>query len=148
MFHVMELPLHLGSYGYSFPRMGITGAAIAVVTRLAIDLALVLWACERFGYSPSGAIHRIGVTKSLAGLVFIAGVLLAASYVQSSLLHRVVRRVSQSYASTSPNGIGPWISATGNSQLIVHQLPLTKSLSIPYTRPCAMIHSAKSPEAD
>jgi O-antigen/teichoic acid export membrane protein len=150
MFHVMELPLHLGLVWILVSRMGITGAAIAVVTRLAIDLALVLWACERFGYSPSGAIHRTGVTKSLAGLLFIAGVLLAASYVQSSLLQRVVL----ASIAVLCFYIAQWhwtldLRDRQFLQSIVQQLPLTKeSFRTHIPEPCAIIHSAKSPEAD
>jgi O-antigen/teichoic acid export membrane protein len=150
MFHVMELPLHLGLVWILVSRMGITGAAIAVVTRLAIDLALVLWACERFGYSPSGAIHRTGVTKSLAGLLFIAGVLLAASYAQSSLLQRVVL----ASIAVLCFYIAQWhwtldLRDRQFLQSIVQQLPLTKeSFRTHIPEPCAIIHSAKSPEAD
>jgi O-antigen/teichoic acid export membrane protein len=150
MFHVLELPLHLGLVWILVSRMGITGAAIAVVTRLAIDLALVLWACERFGYSPSGAIHRTGVTKSLAGLVFIAGVLLAASYVQSSLLHRAV--LASVAVLCYYMAQWHWTLDLRDRQFlqsIVQQLPLTEGAFRPHIpEQRALIHSAKSPEAD
>jgi O-antigen/teichoic acid export membrane protein len=150
IFHVIELPLHLGLVWVLVSRMGITGAAIAVVTRFAIDLTLVLWACERFGYSPSGAIHRTGVTKSLAGLVFIGGVLLAACSLESSLLERAVL----ASIAVLCYYIAQWhwtldLRDRRFLQSIVRQLPLTEGpfrTQIP--EPCAIIHSAKSPEAD
>ena len=150
MFHVLELPLHLVLVWILVSRMGITGAAIAVVVRFVIDLSLILWACERFGYSPSGVIHRTGVTKSLAGLVVIAGILVGASSVQTSLLHRTVLAsiavlcyyVAQWY----------WTLDLRDRQFlqsIVQELPVTEgSLRAHVPEPCAIIPSAKTHEAD
>ncbi len=146
MFHVLELPLHLGLVS----RMGITGAAIAVVTRFVIDLTLILWACERFGYSPLGAIHRTGFTKSLASLVFIAGVLLLTSFVQTSMLLRVVL----ASVAVLCYYIAQWhwtldLRDRQFLQSIVQQLPVTEgSLRAHIPEPRAIIHSAKSREAD
>jgi O-antigen/teichoic acid export membrane protein len=150
MFHLVELPLHLGLVWILVSRMGITGAAIAVVTRFAIDLTLILWACQRFGYSPSGIIHQTGVTKSLAGLVFMGCILLAASSVQSPLLYRVVL----ASIAVLCFYIAQWhwtldFRDRQFLQSIVQQLPLTKeSFRTHIPEPCAIIHSAKSPEAD
>lgn len=150
IFHVLELPLHLVLVWILVSRMGITGAAVAVITRFIIDLTLILWACERFGYSPLRAIHRTGVTKSLAGLVFVAGVLLAASSVQTSLLQRAV--LASVAVLCYYMAQWHWTLDLRDRQFlqsIVQQLPLAeKSLRAQIPEPCAIIHSAKSPEAD
>lgn len=150
MFHVLELPLHLGLVWILVSRMGITGAAIAVVTRFMIDLTLTLWACERFGYSPVGAIHRTGVTKSLAGLLFMVAILLAASWVQASLLQRAVL----ASVALLCFYIAQWrwsldLRDRGFLQTVLQQLPLAEGLfrsQIPDRH--VLIRAAKSPETD
>jgi O-antigen/teichoic acid export membrane protein len=150
MFHVLELPLHLGLVWILVSRIGITGAAIAVVTRFVIDLTLIIWACERFGYSPSGVFHRTGATKSLAGLVFIGGVLLAASFLQTSLLQRAVLAsvAVLCYYITQWH----WTLDLRDRQFlqsIVQRLPVTEgALRANIPEPCGIIQSARRPEAD
>lgn len=90
IFHTVELPLHLGLVWILVSRMGITGAAVAVLVRLSIDLGLILWASSRFSYYSLGAIFVTAMTKSFAGLVLTGGLLLAGSYGLSSQLHRAI----------------------------------------------------------
>jgi len=150
MFHVLELPLHLGLVWILVSRLGITGAAIAVVTRFAIDLTLVLWACERFGYSPLGDIHRMGATKSFAGLLFMAGVLLASSFLQLSFIPRVVLAALATLCYYAAQW--HWSFDLRDRQFLrttIKQLPQKEGIfrpEIPKQR--ILIHSAKSPEAD
>jgi O-antigen/teichoic acid export membrane protein len=90
LFHVLEVPLHLGLMWILVLKMGITGAAIAVTARLLIDTMLVVGACSRLGFASLRAIHEKGVTKSILGLVFIGVVLLTPSFQHRALLNRVI----------------------------------------------------------
>jgi O-antigen/teichoic acid export membrane protein len=149
-FHLLELPLHLGLVWILVSRMGITGAAIALVVRLSIDLTLILWACGRFGYSSSGLVQGTGVTKSLAGLGLIGGVMLAGSYGQSSLLRRAV--VASIALLIYFVAQWKWTLDLRDRQFlqsIIERLPLPgRSLRAYTPEQFPLIHSAKSPESD
>jgi O-antigen/teichoic acid export membrane protein len=71
IFHVLELPLHLGLVWVLVAKMGLTGAAIALAVRVLIDAVLVLWACDHFKLASFGAVHSTGVTRSIIGLAFL-----------------------------------------------------------------------------
>ena len=87
IFHVAELPLHLALVWLLVSRIGITGAAIAVIARLAIDVILLLWACGK--YSSLRLTQAVGLGKSFASLGLLSAVVFAVSYAHMSLASRV-----------------------------------------------------------
>jgi O-antigen/teichoic acid export membrane protein len=89
IFHLLELPIHLGLVWLLVPRMGITGAAIAVTVRLLIDAALIFGACHWLGFAGLRAVHKRGVTKSILALILISVAMFAPFSGQSTFLFRV-----------------------------------------------------------
>ena len=89
IFHLLELPIHLGLVWLLVPRMGITGAAIAVAVRLLIDAALIFGACHWLGFASLRAVHKRGVTKSILALILISVAMFAPFSGQSTFLFRV-----------------------------------------------------------
>jgi O-antigen/teichoic acid export membrane protein len=90
IFHVLELPLHLGIVWILVSRMGIVGAAIAVTIRVLIDTILILWACDRVHLASLQAVHQRGVTMSFCGLVMVTIANAVASFSSMPLRYRVV----------------------------------------------------------
>jgi O-antigen/teichoic acid export membrane protein len=90
MFHVLELPLHLGLVWILVLRMGIRGAAVAVTLRVLIDLALILWACDRVHLASLRAVHGRGVTTSFFGLLITAIAVLVVSSSGVALGYRII----------------------------------------------------------
>ena len=89
IFHLLELPIHLGLLWLLVPRMGIAGAAIAVTVRLLIDAALIFAACHWLGFAGLRAVHKRGVTKSILALILISVAMFAPFSGQSTFLFRV-----------------------------------------------------------
>jgi O-antigen/teichoic acid export membrane protein len=89
IFHLFELPIHLGLLWLLVPRMGITGAAIAVTVRLLLDAALIFGACHWLGFASLRAVHKRGVTKSILALMLISVAMFALFSGQSTFLFRV-----------------------------------------------------------
>jgi O-antigen/teichoic acid export membrane protein len=89
IFHLLELPIHLGLLWLLVPRMGITGAAIAVTVRLSIDAALIFGASHWLGFASLRAVHKRGVSKSILALILICVAMFAPFSGQSTFLFRV-----------------------------------------------------------
>jgi O-antigen/teichoic acid export membrane protein len=90
LFHVLELPLHLGLVWILVSRMGITGAAVAVAVRILIDTALLVWACSWVGLASLRAIHGTGVTKGILGLCLISVTMFTPFCTRGSLPYRLI----------------------------------------------------------
>ena len=90
MFHVLELPLHLGLVWILVSRMGVSGAAIALSLRVLIDLALILWACDRVHLASLRAVHEKGVTISFLSLLIVTVVILAIAFSGAALGYRLI----------------------------------------------------------
>jgi O-antigen/teichoic acid export membrane protein len=90
VFHVLELPLHLGLVWILVSRMGIIGAAIAVTIRVLIDSILILWACDRVHLASLRTVHQRGVTMSFCGLLAITAANIVVSLSKVPLLYRIV----------------------------------------------------------
>jgi len=150
IFHTVELPLHLGLLWILVSRMGITGAAVAVLVRLSIDLGLILWASSRFSYCSSGAMLVTGIAKSFAGLVLTGGLLLAGSYGLSSLLHRAILAIIAVFCYY----VAQWywtldLRDREFLQSISRQFPLTgMRLRADPPKLYTLIHPVKSPDSD
>src|ERR1700731_397620 len=89
VFHLLELPVHLGLVWLLVSKFGITGAAVAVTLRVLLDTTLILWACDRAGLASLRAVHERGVTISVIGLLLIAAVMCAPFSTSGSLLRRL-----------------------------------------------------------
>ena len=89
IFHLLELPIHLGLVWLLVPWMGITGAAIAVTVRLLLDTLLIFGACHWLGFADLRAVHKRGVTRSILALILISALMFAWISGQSTLLYRV-----------------------------------------------------------
>jgi O-antigen/teichoic acid export membrane protein len=89
VFHVLELPVHLGLTWLLVTKFGITGAAVAVTVRVIIDTVLILWACDRVGLASLRVVHERGVTMSVVGLVLITGLMCTPFSTAGALSRRV-----------------------------------------------------------
>ncbi len=75
IFHLLELPLHLGLVWLLVSKFGITGAAVAVTLRVVVDTILIIWACDHVGLAAFRIVHEKGVTTSVIGLAAITMIL-------------------------------------------------------------------------
>jgi O-antigen/teichoic acid export membrane protein len=89
IFHVVELPLHLGLVWILVSKFGIAGAAIAVTLRVLIDLVLILWACDHVHLASLQVVHQAGVTRSFFGLLLITFAILIVSSSGAILVYRI-----------------------------------------------------------
>jgi O-antigen/teichoic acid export membrane protein len=89
IFHLIELPIHLTLVWLLVSRFGLVGAACAVTIRVAIDTALLLWACDKVGLVAFDTVRQTGVLKSLLSLLLVSGVTFLPFVASGTLLRRL-----------------------------------------------------------
>jgi len=90
IFHLMEIPPHLGLVWILVVKMGLTGAAIASVLRVAVDAGLLFGACNWLRLTSARTFRNQRVFRSLLSLLALTAVVLLGATGQHSLSFRII----------------------------------------------------------